>query len=425
MPKHCFNWYPLRNSAAGEGDLFPSFLTKEPPSVWQGRSWFQHRCSKQYQQLDHSLLTVQQQAVSNSVAATANLPLHTSFFRLHDSTSRISKMPDLTVELVKIVNLKDDSPGVDVADPYVKFDLEQNNRLWNGTNYGRMVSSRKKNERNPVYNETFVFKDIPDLKNMELTCTVMDKDEDSRDDKLGRCSFQLSKMDLEPVPQLFRKKVDNNLFSKDAYIFLKISYGDKVEDADASNLSHVGQAAYECLRTYYSEYHHSLWNVTTGKVVGELHQTPKEAFPGPGDDPHPDGHDDWFPSAMGKILAKTQVWADVLSLGPPDGRFMTAFQNALVTIAKNAQGKKEPVIIRMMFGNIVGMPVNCNAVSRELVKKISPNANIRLWVGAWRRGVSWNHAKIIVSTKTNYDRVLEVVWRGKCLFIYSFSICIF
>jgi phosphatidylserine/phosphatidylglycerophosphate/cardiolipin synthase-like enzyme len=41
------------------------------------------------------------------------------------------------------------------------------------------------------------------------------------------------------------------------------------------------------------------------------------------------------------------------------------------------------------------MPVNCNAVSRELVKDLPTDANIRLWVGAWRRGVSWNHAKII------------------------------
>jgi hypothetical protein len=29
---------------------------------------------------------------------------------------------------------------------------------------------------------------------------------------------------------------------------------------------------------------------------------------------------------------------------------MTAFQNALVKINENAQGKKKPVIVRMMFG---------------------------------------------------------------------------
>ena len=63
--------------------------------------------------------------------------------------------------------------------------------------------------------------------------------------------------------------------------FLKLSFGELATDDDATNanLSHVGLAAYDCLRSYYSEFHHSLWNVTKGKVVGELHQTPKEADP--------------------------------------------------------------------------------------------------------------------------------------------------
>jgi len=49
----------------------------------------------------------------------------------------------------------------------------------------------------------------------------------------------------------------------------------------------------------------------------------------------------------------------------------------------------------MMFGNIVGMPVNCDAVIHELTADLDEDANIQLWVGAWRKGVSWNHAKII------------------------------
>jgi hypothetical protein len=95
-----------------------------------------------------------------------------------------------------------------------------------------------------------------------------------------------------------------------------------------------------------------LWNVTSGKVIGELHQTPKTAFHQglSREAPHPDGSNDWFPEIMGEILSRTTVWADVCSLGPPDGRFMTAFQNALVKINENAQGKKKPVIVRMMFG---------------------------------------------------------------------------
>lgn len=44
------------------------------------------------------------------------------------------------------------------------------------------------------------------------------------------------------------------------------------------------------------------------------------------------------------------------------------------------------------------MPVNCNGVRDMLTKGLPDDANINLWVGAWRKGVSWNHAKIIVST---------------------------
>ena len=49
----------------------------------------------------------------------------------------------------------------------------------------------------------------------------------------------------------------------------------------------------------------------------------------------------------------------------------------------------------MMFGNIVGMPVNCNAVIKALTEDLPADANIQLWVGAWRKGASWNHAKLI------------------------------
>ena len=53
----------------------------------------------------------------------------------------------------------------------------------------------------------------------------------------------------------------------------------------------------------------------------------------------------------------------------------------------------------MMFGNIPGMPCNCDGIREALTEDLSEDANIHLWVGAWRRGVSWNHAKIIVSRR--------------------------
>jgi len=45
------------------------------------------------------------------------------------------------------------------------------------------------------------------------------------------------------------------------------------------------------------------------------------------------------------------------------------------------------------------MPVNCNGILKALTEDLPADANMQIWVGAWRKGVSWNHAKIIVSTK--------------------------
>jgi len=298
-------------------------------------------------------------------------------------------MPKLTIHLDQITNLIDDARR-DMADPYVKFELEQNNAVFD-KDFGEMVSSKKTNEQNPVYDEVFQF-EIPNLDNMELTVTVYDDDVEN-DDRLGRITINLEDLELTAEPYEIRRKIRNRVRKADSWIFLSLSWGHPKVDHDATHLSHVGTAAYEKLRHRFARHHGKLWNVTNGRVVGELHQTPKEAWPG--HPVHPEGHDDWFPEIMGDILSRTQIWADVCSLGPPDGKFMTAFKNALGTIAENAVGKEKPVIIRMLFGNIVGMPTNCNAVRDELTADLPDDANIQLWVGAWRRGVSWNHAKII------------------------------
>lgn len=172
------------------------------------------------------------------------------------------------------------------------------------------------------------------------------------------------------------------------------SIAGEVFDNDAARLSYVGTAAYEALRKKNFLYHNRLWNVTSGRVVGELHQTPNAevSFRSP-DDP-PEGHDDWFPQKVGEIISRTEHWCDVMSLGPPDGMFMESFQEALKVLHERATEEK-PIVVRMMFGNIVGMPTNCNAVIKALTDGIPEDTHLRLWVGAWRKGASWNHAKII------------------------------
>ena len=115
---------------------------------------------------------------------------------------------------------------------------------------------------------------------------------------------------------------------------------------------------------------------------------------------------------MGEIMSRTEVWCDICSLSPPDGLFVDSLKEALETVTKNAAGKEKPVIIRMMFGNIVGMPVNCRAVIKALTEDLPEDANIHLWVGAWRRGVSWNHAKIIAVDGKHLHTGGHNLWDG-------------
>ncbi|KAL9189581.1 hypothetical protein ACHAXT_009256 [Thalassiosira profunda] len=176
------------------------------------------------------------------------------------------------------------------------------------------------------------------------------------------------------------------------------SSGDEIEDKSASGLSHVGKAAYDTLRRHHNHLHHILWNVSSGRVVGDVHQTPKTNWSSRSDPPK--GADDWFPAKIGEIVGRTEFFCDVMSLGPPDGLFLVEMKKGLARIAERAgtdgnNNEKKPVIVRMMFGNIVGMPVNCAAVMKALTEDLPEDANMRIWVGAWRHGVSWNHAKIV------------------------------
>mmetsp|Transcript_43746 Transcript_43746/g.106076 ORF Transcript_43746/g.106076 Transcript_43746/m.106076 type:complete len:606 (+) Transcript_43746:139-1956(+) len=174
------------------------------------------------------------------------------------------------------------------------------------------------------------------------------------------------------------------------------SSGDEIEDSSAGELSYVGTAAYDVLRRHFNHYHHELWNVSSANDILELHATPKDAFARTDTVDPPEHHDDWFPEKIGEIIAQTEQWCDVCSLAPPDGLFMAAFKKALADICDRELSLGR-ITIRILFGNIVGMPVNCNKLIAELTRDLPKDAGskIKLWVGSWRKGVSWNHAKIV------------------------------
>jgi len=103
----------------------------------------------------------------------------------------------------------------------VKFELEQDNAVFD-KDMGDKKSSKKKDESNPVYGETFIW-NLETLNNMELTIKVMD-DDIASDDKIGKCLIKLEDLGLTATPMEVTRKIDNNIFSPDAYIYLTIKY---------------------------------------------------------------------------------------------------------------------------------------------------------------------------------------------------------
>jgi len=163
----------------------------------------------------------------------------------------------------------------------------------------------------------------------------------------------------------------------------------------ANRLSHVGRAVYAVLQTKHPSLQQSLWNVTESKMVGEsILQTPSDQYPA-------EGHSNWIAEKMCEIMSKTTRWCDVMTLAVPDGYFLDQFKKGLKNICEKNQGtiggEDAPIIVRLMYGNIIGLPINCNKLIKELTNDLPEGANIKIWVGAWRAGQSWNHAKIIAA----------------------------
>ncbi|CAB9513106.1 Synaptotagmin-9 [Seminavis robusta] len=128
----------------------------------------------------------------------------------------------LTVFLDKATNLAD-TDFIGKTDPYVIFDLKQDNWLQN-RDYGYQRSSTKSNDLHPVYGETFIWKNIEDIENLVLKVRIMDADFGSRDDKVGNCTIQLDKLGLSSRPMNVDRVVDRNIFTANGMIHLRVSY---------------------------------------------------------------------------------------------------------------------------------------------------------------------------------------------------------
>jgi len=168
----------------------------------------------------------------------------------------------------------------------------------------------------------------------------------------------------------------------------------------SEGLSYVGQAVVDVLRTNYDVHRGVCWNVTHGKVVGEVFQSP------PGDvftsavidADNETTHSDFLPEKMGEIMSRAEEWVDFTSLSQPDGKFLKHMCMALKAISDRDQ----PVTVRILTGNIIGMATDNDALLVLLIKNpdypeyhLPADTKVRIWVGSWRRDISWNHSKIL------------------------------
>lgn len=171
------------------------------------------------------------------------------------------------------------------------------------------------------------------------------------------------------------------------------------EEADAppAEYSHVGKAAYKAMASKHKKYKGVCWNGTHGKCVGEIIQTPpgkyyKEAQL---EADEKTTHSDFFPKKMCEVISRATERVDFASLGPPDGKFLEQIAIALKTLADSGKS----VTVRILTGNIIGMPTDnvalCQALTTFPGYELPKDAKLKIYVGSWRKGVSWNHSKII------------------------------
>jgi len=127
------------------------------------------------------------------------------------------------------------------SDPYVTFELEQDNYVLD-KNFGRKESTHKRNDCLPTFEETFEWEDIPSLDNMVLWVKVWD-DDIGRDDQIGDGKIKLEGLGISDEPKEVELVVDKksaevsicspskslcacccSMFKSAATMHLKISY---------------------------------------------------------------------------------------------------------------------------------------------------------------------------------------------------------
>jgi len=162
-----------------------------------------------------------------------------------------------------------------------------------------------------------------------------------------------------------------------------------------SEHTYIGKAVIKDLEASNLDHHETLWASTTGKIIGDIGHGPKKTWD-QAEDPT-DGHTNWLPETIASLLASTEIWCDFMSLSPPtpDGLFESKIRESLATLAKKSQDSGKKIVVRFLFANVIAVPTNCDALLESFTKGLPVDSKLEIWVGAWRKGMCWNHAKIV------------------------------
>jgi phosphatidylserine/phosphatidylglycerophosphate/cardiolipin synthase-like enzyme len=174
-----------------------------------------------------------------------------------------------------------------------------------------------------------------------------------------------------------------------------------------SNLSYIGKAVYSVLSENHENSRYRAWNLASGNIVGSVQYTPTKFWGNPNpNDPKAFYDDYWFPEKMAEIIARAEKWVDIMSLTPPNGKFLSEFKAAINKLAGRST-PENPIIVRMLFANYPRIrnlelfDFDYDAFIKELTEDLNSTdaINMRIWVGAWFIGdgidLGWNHAKLI------------------------------
>eukprot|EP00928_Gymnodinium_smaydae_P045600 TRINITY_DN30378_c0_g1_i1.p1 TRINITY_DN30378_c0_g1~~TRINITY_DN30378_c0_g1_i1.p1 ORF type:complete len:614 (-),score=68.22 TRINITY_DN30378_c0_g1_i1:259-2046(-) len=100
------------------------------------------------------------------------------------------------------------------------------------------------------------------------------------------------------------------------------------------------------------------------------------------------GHSAYLYDHMFSLMVRAEHFLDIATLSAMTGRFLAAFRNAITFLHNSGSS----VTIRILMAPLAS---SAKSLLKKLTRDIKGNSSLKIYIGFWRRGFWWNHAKII------------------------------